>query len=69
MLPKLKSRARPRRRSGIALLSLGTTMAASGYLLQVAVDEWWRELWVVVHVAVSLLWLGVLLGHCLSRRG
>ncbi len=60
------------RRSGLAMLALALPMIFSGYLLQVAVDEAWRQAWIVVHVAASLLWLaGVavhLFTHVAGRR-
>lgn len=63
--PKLREPAR--RRSGIALVVLGVVMAASGYLLQTAVEPWVRSLWVVTHVSTSIAWLVVLAVHVLSR--
>lgn len=68
VLPKLRTGARPRRRTGLTLLLLALPMAASGYLLQTSVEESWRDLWIVTHVGTSLLWLVVLVAHCLSRR-
>jgi hypothetical protein len=60
------------RRSGLLMLALALPMIFSGYLLQTAVDETWRQAWIIVHVAASLLWLvGVivhLLTHYTSRR-
>jgi len=49
--------------SGTSLMTLFLPMVASGYLLQVAVDPWWRQLSVVVHVGASLLWIAVFLLH------
>lgn len=49
--------------SGTGLMTLFLPMVASGYLLQVAVNPWWRQLWVVVHVGASLLWIAVFLEH------
>ena len=66
--PKLRLRSRPRRRSGIVLLLLAIPMALSGYLLQTAEAENWRRVWVVVHMAASLLWLAALGGHVILRR-
>lgn len=60
------------RRSGLSMLALAPPMIFSGYLLQTAVDETWRQVWIGLHVATSLLWLagvGVhLLSHYASRR-
>lgn len=52
-----KSGTRPGRRSGLAMLALAVPMIASGYLLQTSVEELGRRIWMVVHVAASLLWL------------
>lgn len=60
------------RRSGLLMLGLALPMIFSGYLLQTAVDESWRQAWIIIHVATSLLWLaGVavhLFTHYTSRR-
>jgi len=57
-----------KRWSGIALAALFSLMAASGYLLQVSVDEGWRSFWSTSHLYVSLLWLGLFAGHWLAAR-
>jgi hypothetical protein len=51
------------RSTGIGLVVSLVPMAASGYLIQVAVDANWRTVWIVVHVASSLVWLAVLAAH------
>jgi len=56
ILGKLKN-GRTNRASGIGLMALFLPMAASGYLLQVAVDPGWRMTWVWVHMVSSLLWV------------
>lgn len=57
------------RRSGVALGLTLAPMVISGYLVQTAVDESWRKVWGVVHLAVSLLWIGGYLVHqALSLR-
>lgn len=66
--PKLRAGNRARRRTGLALLALAIPMAASGYLLQISIEDRWRALWVWVHVSASLLWLCALAAHCLSRH-
>ncbi len=43
--------------SGLGLLVGFVPMALSGYLVQVAVQPSWRAMWIVVHVASSMLWL------------
>lgn len=57
------SNGRVNRASGFGLTALFLPMAASGYLLQVAVDAQWRERWVWVHVAASLLWIAAFVVH------
>lgn len=59
---------RPRRTSGLELMVTFFPMVASGYLLQVSVDEQWRRAWVIVHVTVSVLWLAGYLLHQISKR-
>lgn len=53
--------------SGIGLLVGFVPMAASGYLLQTAVDPGWRVAWVAVHLASSALWLAALASHQVRR--
>jgi hypothetical protein len=48
---------------GIGLTTLFLPMAASGYLLQVAVGASWRETWMWIHVVSSLLWVLVFVVH------
>lgn len=57
-----------RRPTGLALASSFLPMVASGYLLQTAESEAWREAWVWVHVATSCLWLLAMGVHLVSRR-
>jgi hypothetical protein len=52
-----------RRRSGVSITLTLVPMAASGYLLQVSVDERWRQVWVIVHLVASGLWLLGFLVH------
>ena len=56
------------RPTGLALASSFLPMVASGYLLQTAESESWREAWVWVHVATSCLWLVAMGVHLVSRR-
>jgi hypothetical protein len=65
---KLRAGAPVRRRSGLAVIVLAAPMAASGYLLQVAVDDVWRTLWCVVHVGSSLAWIAGFVLHGIPRR-
>ena len=57
-----------RRRSGILLIGLAAPMILSGYLLQTAVDEPWRRIWIALHLASSTLWLAGTVAHLLSPR-
>ncbi len=54
---------RHNRAAGIGLTVLFLPMTASGYLVQVAVSEPWRERWIWVHVAASLLWIAAYVAH------
>ncbi|MFK7742010.1 MAG: hypothetical protein AB8H80_16965 [Planctomycetota bacterium] len=67
ILAKLKSGARARRRTGLLLLSQSLPMVASGYALQVSVDEDWRFAWVVAHCITSILFVVLFVLHLLSR--
>ena len=67
ILQKLISGALPRRRTGIALLSQALMMIASGYCLQVCVDDWWRDAWIWTHVATSLAFCALFVAHLLAR--
>lgn len=55
------------RRSGLSLALSTFPMIASGYLLQVAVEEPWRRAWGWIHTGVSLAWLVGLTVHVLAR--
>jgi hypothetical protein len=62
VLGKLKN-GRTNLAAGIGLMILLLPMTASGYLLQTAVDPWWRQIWIWVHIVSSLLWIGVFVVH------
>jgi hypothetical protein len=62
ILGKLKN-GRTNRAAGIGLMALFLPMAASGYLLQIAVNPGWRQTWIWVHIAASLLWVAVFVVH------
>lgn len=49
--------------SGVTLGLTLIPMVASGYLLQTAVDDTWRKVWVGVHLASSGLWAAGYLAH------
>ena len=57
------------RASGLGLMALFLPMVASGYLLQVAVDPGWRQTWIWIHVASSLLWVAAFAFHKLRALG
>lgn len=61
---------RKSRSSGLALLASLAPMVASGYLIQTAVADAWREAWVAVHLTAAALWIGGYAGHvyALVRR-
>lgn len=64
-----RSEARQQHRSGISLILTLTPMVASGYLIQVTVNERWRTIWVVAHCATAGLWiLGYLVHQVTSRH-
>lgn len=65
---RVRSGFKARRRTGILLFALVLPMIASGYLLQVAEGERAREVWLVVHVATSALWVLGYPAHQLSPR-
>lgn len=44
------------RRSGGSLLFSLAPMVLSGYLIQTAVSDGWRQTWVIVHLTTSALW-------------
>ncbi len=67
-LAKLRN-GRRGRASGLGLMALFLPMAASGYLLQVAVDPGWRQTWIWIHVASSLLWVAAFAFHKLRALG
>lgn len=54
---------RRNRSPGIGLALLFVPMAASGYLLQVAVDPAWRQRWIWIHLATSALWIAFFVVH------
>ena len=64
---KLKN-DRKNRVVGIGLTTIFLPMAASGYLLQVAVDPGWRSRWIWLHVVSSLLWIVAFVVHQLVAQ-
>ena len=63
---RLREGFRERRASGRALALGLAPMVASGYLLQVAVDPFWRSVWVWTHGVVSVLWAATYAIHLLT---
>lgn len=51
------------RRSGLGMMLTLVPMVASGYLLQTAVDDAWRNVWLWIHLVTSGLWILVYLAH------
>ncbi|MFN3413992.1 MAG: hypothetical protein ACK42L_08035 [Thermoanaerobaculum sp.] len=65
--PSLRAR-RPRRLSGVVLLLLALVMVASGYGLQVSVEETLRQAFRLLHTAAGVAWLATGGLHLLGRR-
>lgn len=59
--------AKEGRRSGLSMLALALPMIFSGYLLQTATGEFWRPVWIGVHVATSCLWIAAYIVHLLTH--
>jgi hypothetical protein len=56
-----------RRTSGVLMLIVAFfPMVFSGYFLQTAVNESWRQVWLVVHLATGGLWILAYAGHLLG---
>ena len=66
--PSWRGRRPARRRSGVALIALLAPMIVSGYAIQVAQGESWRDAWIVVHVASSGCWILASLVHLVTNR-
>ena len=66
---RIRSGFQPRRKLGLLLFAMLVPMIASGYLLQVAVDEAWRERWAWTHLVTSLVWVVAYVAHQLAPRG
>ncbi len=52
-----------RRKTGLVLFGLFSLMVVSGYLVQTAVDETWKLVWVWSHGVSSTVWIGVYALH------
>ncbi|QDU66443.1 hypothetical protein [Engelhardtia mirabilis] len=66
---RLRSGYPHRRATGVTLAAAVFPMIASGYLLQVTVEERWRSIWIWTHLVASALWLPAYLIHQLAPRG
>jgi hypothetical protein len=64
---KMNQRAEGRR-TGLGLLVAFVPMAASGYLIQVAVEPSWRSAWIGLHLASSALWIVAFAIHRIRHR-
>lgn len=57
------------RRTGMSMILTSAPMILSGYLIQTAVAEEWRTLWIVTHCISAALWLAAYLIHVLRLVG
>ncbi len=57
-----------RRKTGLVLFALVVPMIASGYLLQVAIEDGFRAIWTWTHVGTSLAWIAAYVVHQVSPR-
>jgi undecaprenyl pyrophosphate phosphatase UppP len=51
------------RRSGPGMLLALVPMVLSGYLIQTTVTEWWRQVWIAMHLISSAVWILAFAGH------
>jgi hypothetical protein len=65
--PHLGRNTRNRRNSGLGMLLAALPMVFSGYAIQTVVEAHWRTVWVVVHVATSLFWVGGYFAHVAGK--
>ena len=63
VLKNLNTSRKAKRSSGLGLLCVLVPMVATGYLVQVAVDETWRKVFVWVHLVTSGVWVASYLSH------
>jgi len=56
VLAHIRRRVRTARISGWISALLFPAMAASGYLLQVTMDETWQAIWRWTHISIALIW-------------
>jgi hypothetical protein len=65
--PRVRNGHVQRRKTGLTLAFGAVPMIASGYLLQTAQAETWREVWLIVHLSTSALWIGSYVAHLVAR--
>lgn len=68
VVPKLEEGLRRGKRSGLLLIYMTAPMIFSGYLIQTSMENFWRNLWIVVHCSTSTLWLFASLVHLFKPR-
>jgi len=66
--PRWRAGQRANRSTGLLLLANALPMIFSGVLIQISVEESWREAWKLIHLATSLLWIAGYLAHQLHRQ-
>lgn len=69
VLKRLRDQETDGRMSGLALVFQAAPMVMSGYLIQVSVSEFWRSVWVGVHLAFSALWIVTVMAHRIRFSG
>ncbi len=67
MQPHLERNTQKRRNSGVGMLVAALPMIFSGYAIQTAIEPGWRTVWVVVHLATSLIWIIGYLIHLMHK--
>ena len=55
VMKKLRAPRLPNRRSGYVSVGTFTAMVLSGYLLQISVDPWWLQAFMIVHVTAGVM--------------
>ena len=64
-LPYWNNKVSKGRRTGVIMILMAAPMAFSGYLLQTAVAQEWRRIWLWSHIVTSVIWIIFVLGHVL----
>lgn len=63
----LRKNIKEGRRSGLGLLWFVLPMVFSGYLIQIAMTDVWRNIFIWIHVVVSVLWIAAYAIHWLAH--